>query len=267
MEATTNTETNILKNEYETLVAKVFEKYKINFQNEYEISPNKDECHKDHLTYFKSIVYGRNFNPDKGFFWLSTDPLMNRQFYAHLTSIKKNILHNYNFLNRTIDGNRIDFKTEIIPEIYAGAVWKFYCWLENICDSSKQNAEVDLEVEIKDENIVLPQKEIQSFSGLEIAFLYYFNNTKITTKNIAEIALKHNRTPGFLNNKNFQFLGDCTDIERMIDSKKRNIASKNLYKKMIPFLLEENKQKPVEILNKLEARLMSKKPYPKPEKK
>jgi len=267
MEATINTETNFIKNEYETLVSKVFEKYKIDFQNEYEISANKYECHKEHLTYFKSIIYSRNFNPDKGFFWLSADPLMSRQFYVHLTSIKKNILHNYNFLNRTIDGNRIDFETAIIPEIYAGAVWKFYCWLEEMSIKFDENSNENIKVESNDEIIIMPQNGDQTFSGLEFAFFYYYNNIPYTKKIITSIAFKFDLSTVSLRNKNRQFLKENTDIVRMTKSKKRNIASIDLYEKMIPFLLKKNKQKPIEIFNKLKERVISKEPYPLPDEK
>lgn len=260
-----NTETNILKNEYETIVSKVFEKYKINFQNEYDISPNKPECLNEHLTYFKNIIFTRRFNPDKGFFWLSTDELMNRQFYAHLTSIKKNSFNNYTFLNRTIEGNRIDFKTDIIPEVYAGASWEFYCWLKAMSDKVDEKSNVNIEAESNDEIIIMPQSVDQTFTALEYAFFYYYNNIPYTKKIIASIALKHDLSAENLKNKKRQFLRENTDIDKMTKSRKRNIASCDLYEKMIPFLLEENKQKPIEKFNKLKERIISNEPYPLPD--
>jgi len=166
--------------EFNNAVNYLFEMWKKDYLHEINNFPDKDEYLDERMIFFKNIIFNRKVDNVMGFSWLNTIELDRSRFYNHLRLIINNKFFRYEFMNRTINGKRMNaFDGDIIPEVYAGAVWQFYLWLKDANN-----------VEILETNVAS-----QKLSLYELACICYYNEEIITPETYHEIAVKYRVKP------------------------------------------------------------------------
>lgn len=219
---------------YESATSKLFEIWKTEFLSAYEANIEKDEYADEILTWVKNTIFNRVNTSLKDFVRFDFEPDKKQQFYVHLFCLKASKKINYSFLNREIDGKKIDpFEGEDIPEIYAGAFWKYYQYL--VKGDFRNTKEV---------NIIKLTIE-------EAAYLCYFNKTEVTEQNSNEIIkLFGNKSGRSLINSISDFKNKNIDSGTSTLKKDQNKIQR--YKKIIPYISNEiGKQQAIQILNEL----------------
>jgi len=222
---------------YEKATTKLFEIWKTEFLLAYESNFEKEEYADEILSFVKNVIFNRVNNNQKDFARFDFEPIKKYQFYVHLAAFKTGKKINYCFMNREIDGKKIDpFEGEDIPEVYAGAFWKYYQYLikGNFLNSKD------------DENIIV------NLTIEEAAYLCYYNRTELTYQNCNEIVKCYGNNSGvallnslidFKNNK----LGSGTS-----STVKLNENKIKRYEKIIPLISnEKGKLEAIQVLKEL----------------
>ncbi len=222
---------------YDEATTKLFEIWKTEFLVAYESNFEKEEYADETLAFVKNIIFNRVNNSQKDFARFDVEPKKKYQFYVHLTTLKTGKKINYSFMNREIDGKKIDpFEGEDIPEMYAGAFWKYYQYLVNG----------------KFLNLKEDESTIINLTIEETAYLCYYNETEVTYQNCNEIVKVYGNKSGVaLLNSLIDFkknkLGSGTSSTAKIDENKIE-----RYKKITPHISnEKGKLEAIRVLKEL----------------
>ncbi len=209
---------------YEKATTKLFEIWKTEFLLAYESNFEKEEYADEILSFVKNIIFNRVNNSQKDFARFDFEPIKKHQFYVHLAAFKTGKKINYCFMNREIDGKKIDpFEGEDIPEVYAGAFWKYYQYLVKGSYLNSKNSE----------NV------ITNLSIEETAYLCYYNKVEVTHQNCNEIVKYYGNNSGLalkhtLDNFKKNRLGSGT-----ASTVKLNENKIKRYEKIIPLISNE----------------------------
>lgn len=166
---------------YEKATTQLFEIWKTEFLLGYESNFEKEEYADDALASVKNIIFNRVNNSQNDFTRFDVEPLKKYQFYVHLAAFKSGKKINYCFMNREINGEKIDpFEGEDIPEVYAGAFWKYYQYLVkgNYLNSNHSDS-------------IIAKLSIE-----ETAYLCYYNKIELTLQNCDEIVKSYGNKSG-----------------------------------------------------------------------
>ncbi|MBK9542592.1 MAG: hypothetical protein IPO49_09795 [Bacteroidetes bacterium] len=212
------------QSEFNNAVNYLFEEWKKDYLLEINNCPDKDEYLDERMIFFKNIIFNKTVDSVMGFPWLNTIELDRSRFYSHLRLIRTNKYFRYEFMNRTINGKRLNaFDGDIIPEVYAGAAWKFYCWLN----------------EINSKTYIRSDTTTVQLSLIELAYVCYFNNENVTPETHYEIAKKYGVKPSIkLYQEYKKFVKD--GLGSGISSKQKDKNKIKRYEKIISEITNES---------------------------